>query len=101
MSDNKEFKSSPEMRKLVKLLDEAKIPYEKNVDFDNCLQLIYPNQEQRISDVICNNYSYGHEKGLLEIMGLVDIDKVGDSVEGHLTAADVFSRWQEHYLTVK
>lgn len=101
MSDNKEFKSSPEMRKLVKLLDEAKIPYEKHIDFDNCLQLIYPNQEQRISDVISNNYSYGHEKGLLEIMGLVDIDKVGDSVEGHLTASDVFSRWQKHYLTIK
>ena len=71
------------------------------IDFDNCLQLIYPNQEKRISDVICNNYSYGHENGPLEIMGLVDIDKVGDSVEGHLTASDVFSRWQEHYLTVK
>ena len=27
MTDNKEFKSSPEMRKLVKLLDAAKIPY--------------------------------------------------------------------------
>lgn len=101
MTDNKEFKSSPEMRKLVKLLDEAKIPYEKTIDFDNCLQLIYPNQEQRVSDVISNNYSYGHEKGLLEIMGLVDIDKVGDSVEGHLTASDVFSRWQKHYLTIK
>ena len=37
-------------------------------------------------------------QGLLEIMGLVDEEEVGDSVEGWLTAEQVFERWQKHWL---
>lgn len=45
-------------------------------------------------DAICHSGSYGHETGLLEIMGtIVDLDKTcGDEVEGWLTAKDILER---------
>lgn len=44
-------------------------------------------------DAICHHGSYGAEEGLLEIMGdIVDVEAVGDSVEGWLTAEDVIER---------
>lgn len=42
-------------------------------------------------DAVCHSYSYGHEKGLLEIMGsIVTVDD--DAVEGRLTADDILAR---------
>ena len=53
----------------------------------------YSKDGKRLWDAICTRYSYGHEKGLLEIMGnIVDKKRVGDSVEGWLTAQDVIDR---------
>lgn len=47
----------------------------------------------RLLDAVCTKYSFGREKGLLEIMGnIVDKKRVGDSVEGWLTAQDVIDR---------
>lgn len=45
-------------------------------------------------DAICHSFSYGHEVGLLEIMGvIVDLNKTGgDSVEGWLTAEEILKR---------
>ena len=45
-------------------------------------------------DAICHSTSYGHEVGLLEIMGtIVDLNKTGgDSVEGWLTAEEILKR---------
>ena len=44
-------------------------------------------------DAICFYGSFGYEEGLLEIYGnIVDPDKDGDSVVGHLTAADIMER---------
>ena len=41
-------------------------------------------------------------KGLLEMMGLVDEEKIGDSVEGYLTAKDIFDRiYADHFGTAK
>lgn len=44
-------------------------------------------------DVICHDYSYGHERGLLEALGddIVDEDYKGD-VEGYLTAREILDR---------
>ena len=89
-----------EINKLANLLDEAKIPYDMDELFGGW-QISYPNNKDRISDVICHAFSYGHEEGLLEMMGLVDEDEVGDSVEGFLTAEEVFERWQNHYCLAK
>lgn len=42
-------------------------------------------------DAVCHSYSYGHEEGLLEIMGsIVSVDD--DTVEGWLTAKDILAR---------
>jgi len=38
-----------------------------------------------------------NEQGLLEIMGLVDEEELGDTVEGYLTAVEVFQRIFRHY----
>lgn len=49
----------------------------------------------RMWDAICHFGSYGHEKGLLEVMGAPVVSPdYEDSVEGWLTADEVFSRWQ-------
>ena len=57
----------------------------------------YPNKENRVCDVILHIGSYGREQGLLEIMGLVDEEKVGDEVEGYLTADECFNRIKKHF----
>lgn len=57
-------------------------------------QIIVPPQDkERQWDVICHRGSYGHNEGLLEIMG--NIVRVNDSVEGWLTADDVIERIEE------
>lgn len=43
-------------------------------------------------DAICHNGSYGHEKGLIEVMGLPQCD--GDVV-GYLTAEEVLAMVDE------
>ena len=83
-----------EFSKLVHLLTDDGIPFELKWRLGG-RQLIYPNREIWVCDVICNPGSYGYENGLLEIMGLVEID--GDTVEGWLTAEEVFERIKNHY----
>ena len=76
-----------EIRKLAKGLEERNIPYELKPLFDGW-QIWCDDW-----DAICHSFSYGHEKGLLEIMGtLVDEEEVGDTVEGHLTAEEILRR---------
>ena len=75
-----------------------------NIPFDiaemfHGLIIFYPYQgEGYVSDAICHDGSYGRHEGLLEIMGLVNEEEVGDSVEGFLTAEQVFERWHKHWL---
>ena len=82
---------------LVNLLDLNEIPYEldKHAFYDGYI-IYYPSKANKISDVVCHNGSYGHELGLFEMMGLVDEEEVGDSVEGWMTALEVCRRWKEH-----
>jgi len=85
-----------EISKLFDMLVEAEIPCELRHLHDG-LQVSYPDTENCICDAICLSGSYGCDSGLLEIMGLVNEEEVGDSVEGYLTAAEVFERIKEHY----
>ena len=74
------------------------IPFETAEHLEGLI-VAYPSFENRVSDAVCNSISYGRERGLLEIMGLVDEEKTGgDTVEGYLTAEEVFMRWNEHWL---
>ena len=92
-----------EMQKLINKLAKADIPYELTVQpFTNTIQVWYPTQANPVTDIICHEYSYGGKEGLLEIMGLVNEKNTGgDSVEGHLTADEVFDRIAKHYRTHK
>lgn len=87
-----------EMQKLIILFVKTNVPFEVTTNY-NTPQVWYPSKKNAVCDVICNPYSYGHEYGLLEIMGLVDEEKVGDSVEGYLSAEQVFSRIIKHYYS--
>ena len=92
-----------EMQKLINKLAKADIPCELAVHpFTNTLQVWYPTRENPVCDVICHEYSYGGKDGLLEIMGLVDEKKSGgDSVEGYLTADEIFGRIAKYHRTHK
>lgn len=83
--------------RLCSMLQAANIPFELRDCWDG-YQVCYPTKEVCVSDVVCHGGSYGHQQGLLEIMGLVDEEEVGDSVEGWLTAEQVFERWRKHWL---
>lgn len=74
-----------EMDKLANGLDEKNIPYVRKTCFDG---------EQIVCDswdAICHRGSYGHEQGLLEIMGSI-VRNDEDDVEGYLSAEDILSR---------
>lgn len=76
-----------ELNKLAVGLIERGIPFEFN-SFYNGGIIIWDN-----CDAICHDGSYGREKGLLEIMGiLVDEAKTNDTVEGWLTADEILKR---------
>jgi hypothetical protein len=93
-------KFSFQILRLGSMLQAANIPFELLPCWDG-YQIRYPSVQQSVSDVVCHSGSYGHEQGLLEIMGLVDEEEVGDEVEGWLTAEQVFERWQKHWLENK
>ena len=82
-----------EMDLLEEYLRKKEKPYQRWY-LDNGEQIIvYDEDGHRLWDAVCTKYSYGHERGLLEIMGnIVDKKRAGDSVEGWLTAQDVIDR---------
>lgn len=75
-----------EIRKLAKGLEERNIPYELKPLFDGW-QIWCDDW-----DAICHSFSYGHEEGLLEIMGTLVDEEIGDTVEGCLTAEEILRR---------
>ena len=93
-----------QMATLAEKLTQAGIPFEtvymdKNIFSragESVPQIYYPNREDPVCDVICHKYSYGGDHGLLEIMGLVSED-CDDSVEGYLTAEEIFQRIKKDF----
>lgn len=75
-----------EMDKLAKGLDEKGIEYTRKPLYDGEQILVEGHW-----DAICHRGSYGHEDGLLEIMGDI-VQNEDDSVEGCLTADEILSR---------
>lgn len=104
-----------EIFKLKRMLDSARIPYvytdrsiknaySNGTDFIQH-QIEYPCSEtenaDRVISVIQSFGTYGNEKDLLEIMGLLTVeDRQYESVCGGLSADNVFERidkhWREH-----
>lgn len=98
-----------EFDKLIKMLDDAGIPYERNDDKNDLSCFGIEREPMRrikyekndnfcVCSVICGYGSYGYEEGLLEIMGLLTPEEEQlDSVAGYLTADDVFNRIKKHW----
>lgn len=90
-----------EIYKLKEMLEKADIPFifRKLNDYRNGYQILYPSEgtENRCS-VIEHIYSYGSDKDLLEIMGLLtDEEEQHDGVVGFLSAENVFHRIYKDY----
>lgn len=97
-----------EFDKLISMLDESGIPYERDDDNFTMLaygmpvggirRIKYPKNEDFVCSVVFGHGTYGFESGKLEIMGLLTPqEELYDSVVGHLTAEEVFYRIRKHY----
>ena len=96
-------KTYTEIFKLKDMLEKAEIPFEwkEHKDYRNGYQILYPvGGVYNVCSVIEHSFSYGNEKDLLEIRGLMtdeEIKEEHDSVLGFLTAENVFKRIEKHY----
>ena len=88
-----------EMTKLIEILKKSNIPFQVT-SCEGAPQVWYLNRKHVVCDAVCHKFSFGGKDGLLEIMGLVDEEEVGDEVEGYLTAEEVANRIFEHYHKV-
>ena len=90
-----------EIFKLKSLLEENCIPFEWIVhkDFRNGYQICYPAKgEKCVCSVVEHSFSYGSQKDLLKILGLLTAEEEEfDSVLGNLTAENVFQRILLHW----
>lgn len=89
-----------EIFKLKEMLEKAQIPFvfKEHKGIRDGYQILYPKYDVRICSVIEHSYSYGNEKDLLEIMGLLtDEESEYDSVKGYLSAENVFERIKKDY----
>lgn len=93
-----------EITKLHEMLEADKIPHSFKHVFEEFpdwgMQLCYPvfDLETRVLSVIQHIGSYGHEEGLLEIMGLLTDEELEHSdVAGWLTAEEVYERIKQHW----
>ena len=86
-----------EILKLDAMLTDKQIPHTCNKRIDGW-QVIYPEDgEKRVMDAIEHFGSYGNEKDLLEIMGLLTAEEGPDNVLGYLTAEEVCARIEKHW----
>lgn len=84
-----------EMYDLINRMIVTEHPFEVKEILDTPQVIFFDYDGNVIGDAICHMGSYGHEKGLLEIMGLdIDEEEAGDSVIGYLTAKEVV----DHYI---
>lgn len=81
---------------LKKKLEKENIPFIFRDLFDG-FQICYPDIKNRVCSVIEHGGSYGHNRDLLEIMGLLSDEETDDDVLGYLTAEDVYNRIYKHY----
>ena len=92
-----------EILRLKGMLEKAKIPFEFSKVFGG-YHIEYPASAGRVCSVIEHDYSYGREKDLLEIQGLMtkkEYKETLDNVIGYLTAEDVFQRIKKHWKSIK
>ena len=91
-----------EILKLHIMLLEKDIPHDIRRDSDGWY-ISYPcTGLDRVLSAVEFRGTYGAEKDLIEIMGLLTPEELlMDSVKGYLTAEEVFNRIKEHYEEVQ
>lgn len=94
-----------EILRLKGMLEKVGIPFRfsKSKRFGG-YHIEYPNSAYRVCSVIEHDYSYGREKDLLEIKGLMtkkEKKKEKDDVLGYLSAENVFQRIENHWKELK
>lgn len=89
-----------EIFKLKDILESAKIPFDFS-ELHGGYHIVYPEGGgECICSVIEHDYSYGREKDLLEIQGLMtkeELEETQDIILGYLTAEEVFQRIKNHW----
>ena len=80
--------------RLADLCSSEGIPFVMRPLF-NGLQLVFPEFDTWELDVICHDYSYGRDSGLVEVAGA--ICENDDTVEGYLDVEEVFERIKKYY----
>lgn len=88
-----------EILKLKEMLIQQGIPFDFS-EIHGGYHIFYPNKDNVICSVIEHDFSYGREKDKLEIQGLLteqELEGIGDTVLGYLTAEDVFARINKHF----
>lgn len=83
---------STELRKVIDFMLEYGLSFDLRPHAGGWI-LCYPvfKDDEREFDIICHDRSYGHEHGLLEVMGAICEDDC-DDVEGWLDADTVLNR---------
>lgn len=69
-------------------IDEPPVKVNEYLTMDRHQVIVYNREGSWQWDAICHRGSYGHEEGLLEVMGSV----TNDDVEGWLTADEIIKR---------
>ena len=91
-----------EILKLHVMLLDKDIPHVIEKDLDGW-HISYPcTGLDRVLSAVEFKGTYGAEKDLIEIMGLLTPEELlMDSIKGYLTAEEVFNRIKEHYEEAK
>jgi hypothetical protein len=93
-----------EIFRLKKMLEEANIPFQFSENFNGGFHIVYSFEGEEVCSVIEHEFSYGREKDLLEIQGLMteqEMEEEQDTVLGYLTADNVFVRIKNHWTASK
>lgn len=86
-----------EMDKLEDYLNAKDFNYIRKPLYDGEQIIVYNNKGVQLWDAVCHSGSYGHERGLLEIMGDITKKRLCDNiilndVEGYITAENIIER---------
>ena len=81
-----------EMNKLIHLLHENNIPFEVGAEIyhdEAVIQIFSPSAEDCLLDAVSHYYSYGGRRGLIELMGHGEGERITNyDVVGWLTAKE-------------
>lgn len=92
-----------EIFRLKKMLEEENIPFQFSKIFGG-FHIVYSFEGKVVCSVVEHEFSYGREKDLLEIQGLMteqEMEEEQDTVLGYLTADNVFGRIKMHWTALK